>query len=307
MLIIDHDTVEAHLPSPAAAVESIKEALIAIADGSANTVPKIQVSAGEGRSYSNSMPAAWPDRNLFGTKWVTLTPTNPEKGLPFVQGSVLLSDPDDGSTLAILDAAPLTAFRTAAVTGASLAIDGGERRDVTFLGTGVQARSHARILEGLGYEEMTVWGRSSSSLDALMEWAAEHTPGISLKPTLDRDGAIRDAGVIITGLAMRVPGQEITSAQVRDDVTLLPLDYGTVVGKELAAASTLVADDPTQYEALRPAKIAEDYPKATGATGDLLNGDRPEGIVVAQNLGSGLGDIVIGNDVLASYRAANSN
>ena len=59
-----------------------------------------------------------------------------------------------------------------------------------------------------------------------------------------------------------------------------------------------MADDPVQFEALRPVKLGEDYPSATGATGDLLRDGRPSGLVVAQNLGSGLGDVVLADAVV---------
>lgn len=304
MIVIDSKATEAYLPSPARAVELMTDTLIALGRGEANTIPKVETRAeahpGEKRSYANAMPAAWPARDLFGIKWVTLSPRNADRGKPFVQGNVILSDPDEGDTLAIIDAAPLTALRTAAVTGASLAIDA-ERRDVTFLGTGVQARSHLQVLEGLEYPRMTVWGRSEDSLAQLREWAQHHTPNIELHTTTEWEKAVHEAGVIISGLAMRVPGRTLYPTDVVPDVTLLPLDYGTVMGVELAQQATVVADDPTQFEALRPKKICPEYPQASGATGALIEGERPAGIVLAQNLGSGLGDIVLAHEVYTSY------
>ena len=64
------------------------------------------------------------------------------------------------------------------------------------------------------------------------------------------------------------------------------------------STGTVVADDPEQFERLRPLKHGEDYPRATGATGDLLREGRPSGLVVAQNLGSGLGDVVLADAVV---------
>lgn len=302
MIVINDATVRDKLPSPGRAVELMRDALRALATGEADTVPKNGVSAGEGRTRTNCMPAAWPERGLLGMKWVALSPANPAHGLPFVRGTMVLTDPDNGATLAILDVEELTALRTAAVTGASLGIDSTEHRRVLFLGTGVQARSHLRVFEALGYEEITVWGRSEDSLTSLSSWAAEHTPTIRVVTTLDKLAATREAEVIVSGLPMKVTGQTLGVADVRPDATLLPLDYSAVVGRELADNAYLVADDPTQFNALRPAAFPEGYPPAQGATGSLLDAPRPQGIVIAQNLGSGLGDVVLAHEVYSACR-----
>ena len=73
--------------------------------------PKVYVTnypAGDFRA----MPAIGGGHALL--KWVTSFPGNPARGLPTVTGLVLLSDADDGRLLAVLDAAAVTALRTAA-------------------------------------------------------------------------------------------------------------------------------------------------------------------------------------------------
>lgn len=281
------------LPSPAEAVALMRETLLALASGAASVTPKSQVVHEDG-GFANAMPAAWPERGLLGVKWVTVTPSNRERGAEMIDGLMVLSGAD-GSTRAIMQAAELTALRTAAVTGASLALDD---RPVVFLGTGVQARSHARVLEALGRGPVTFWGRRSEALEELTAWCTEHTPDLEVRTTTDRATALDGAGVVISGLPIGLTGAALHSGDVAADATLLPLDYASVAGAEIARTGTLVADDPEQFEALRPVKLGEDYPRASAATGDLLRDGRPAGLVVAQNLGSGLGDLVIA-DVVA--------
>lgn len=295
MLHLTDDQVRTLLPSPAEAVALMRETLLALADGSASVTPKSQVVHEEG-GFANAMPAAWPERGLLGLKWVTITPSNRERGREMIDGLMVLSGAD-GSTRATMDAAELTALRTAAVTGASLALDD---RGAVFLGTGVQARSHARVLEALG-RPVTFWGRRAEALEELAAWCREHTPALRMRTETDREAALRGAGVVISGLPIGLAGAALHPGEVAGDATLLPLDYASVAGAGIAGAATLVADDPEQFEALRPLKLGEDYPQATGATGDLLRAGRPEGLVVAQNLGSGLGDVVLAD---AAVRAA---
>ncbi len=293
MIHLRDDQVRDLLPSPTDAVALMRETLLALADGSASVTPKSQVVHEEG-GFANAMPAAWPQRGLLGIKWVTITPSNRAHGKEMIDGLMVLSGAD-GSTRAVMDAAELTALRTAAVTGASLALD---NRPIAFLGTGVQARSHARVIEALGRGPLSVWGRRAGALEDLVTWGRDNTPNLEIRTTTHRAEALAGAGVVISGLPIGLRGSELAPGQVTADATLLPLDYASVAGAELARTGTVVADDPEQYEMLRPLKHGQDYPRATGATGDLLREGRPDGLVVAQNLGSGLGDVVLADAVV---------
>ena len=289
---LDDAQVSTLLPSPTEQIALMRETLLALADGAASVTPKSQVSHEEG-GFANAMPAAWPERGLLGMKWVTITPSNRERGREMISGLMVLSA-TDGSTRATMDAAELTAQRTAAVTGASLALDD---RPITFLGTGVQARSHARVVAALGRGPLTVWGRRPEALEELVAWCAAHIPDLELRTTTDRARALEGAGVVISGLPVGLSGLALAPGEVPDDATLLPLDYGTVAGAEISRTGTVVADDARQFESLRSLKHGEDYPRATAATGDLLRAGRPDGLVVAQNLGSGLGDVVLADRI----------
>ena len=293
MIHLRDDQVRDLLPSPTDAVALMRETLLALADGSASVTPKSQVVHEEG-GFANAMPAAWPQRGLLGIKWVTITPSNRAHGKEMIDGLMVLSGAD-GSTRAVMDAAELTALRTAAVTGASLALD---NRPIAFLGTGVQARSHARVIEALGRGPLSVWGRRAGALEDLVTWGRDNTPNLEIRTSTDRAEALAGAGVVISGLPIGLSGSELAPGEVTADATLLPLDYASVAGAELARTGTVVADHPEQYEMLRPLKHGQDYPRATGATGDLLREGRPDGLVVAQNLGSGLGDVVLADAVV---------
>ena len=77
------------------------------------------------------------------------------------------------------------------------------------------------------------------------------------------------------------------------DALLLPLDYASSVGSRLAREATLVSDDVEQLAAVAPAKLAADYPPATGWTGDAIRQPRPAGRLVSQNLGIAATDVVL--------------
>lgn len=291
MLYLDESTVQQHLPTPLEAVAAMEETLQALATGAASVTPKNQVTFAQG--FANAMPAAWPERNLLGMKWVKIADN--------IEATILLDDPQSGHTRAVLAATHLTGLRTAAVTGATLRHVEPGATSAAFLGTGVQARSHAEILAALGYTDMYVWGRRSAAIQALDSWMQEHTPQLQLHAINYEE--LYDHKIIISGLAFSATGNELKTSRVRPDATLLPLDYGTVISRELAAASYLVADDPEQYRSLLPQKFPEHYPSTELATGSLFGQPRPADRLLIQNLGSGLGDVVLADCIVQNYQA----
>src|SRR5690242_6758703 len=88
--------------------------------------PKVAVHArGEG-TFGHAMPAALRGADatggddLFGMKWIAGFPGNGARGLPALHGLVLLVDATTGVPAAILDAGPITAERTAAISGIAI-------------------------------------------------------------------------------------------------------------------------------------------------------------------------------------------
>jgi ornithine cyclodeaminase/alanine dehydrogenase-like protein (mu-crystallin family) len=102
-----------------------------------------------------AMPAIGDGHALL--KWVTSFPGNPARGLPTVTGLVLLSDAEDGRLLAILDAAAVTALRTAAA--GVLAADTlcrAEASSYAVVGAGANGAETVRMLVAHGITPL-VW------------------------------------------------------------------------------------------------------------------------------------------------------
>jgi ornithine cyclodeaminase/alanine dehydrogenase-like protein (mu-crystallin family) len=140
--------------SPHAAYEAVRSAFEAHARGTWSMPSKVYVTnypAGDFRA----MPAIGDGHALL--KWVTSFPGNPGRGLPTVTGLVLLSDAEDGRLLAVLDAAAVTALRTAAA--GVLAADTlcrAEASSYAVVGCGVNGAETARMLVAHGVTPL-VW------------------------------------------------------------------------------------------------------------------------------------------------------
>jgi len=115
---------------------------------------------------------------------------------------------------------------------------------------------------------------------------------LRLEVTDDPRAAVEGAGTVITGLSIGLRGHELDPGSVGEDALLLPLDYASSVGSDLARTATVVSDEVEQLAAVAPTKLAADYPAASGWTGDAIRRPRPDGRLLCQNLGIAATDVV---------------
>jgi ornithine cyclodeaminase len=198
------------------------------------------------------MPAA--DGDGSGLKALTLVAANPARGLPAIQGSYLLFDAR-GSVRAVIDAAALTAVRTAAVSAvAARHLAPPEPEDVLVVGGGVQARSHLRAMAAeLAPRRLLVWTRRPAAAAEVLAWAGER--GIAAEEA--GPAAVSAAGVICT----------CTSAEA-------PLfDGRTLRAGALVIAVGAYRPDTRELDGAavgRSAIVVEDEAAARAEAGDLL-------------------------------------
>ena len=117
------------------------------------------------------MPAS--DAKLAITKLITWVADNPSRGLPAIQGEVMVFDVRDGRLLCSLDGPTVTAHRTAAVSLlAAQKLAPNPAGKLLLVGAGVQARAHLHaFVNGLGVREVVVSSRTRASAHALVEEA----------------------------------------------------------------------------------------------------------------------------------------
>ena len=160
--------------SPEKALEAVRDAFVAYRRGEWSMPPKVYVPAYPAGDF-RAMPVL--GAGYAALKWVTSFPGNPSRGLPTVSGVVLLSDAANGSLLAVLDAAAVTALRTGAA--AVLAAETLGREDAetaSVVGAGVNGRAAARTFLARG-RAVVLWdvdaSRAQAAADELGARAAE--------------------------------------------------------------------------------------------------------------------------------------
>ncbi len=118
------------------AMDAVEEAFRLHALREVQMPPKVYLTFKNGDL--RAMPAAVG--SYAGVKWVNSHPNNREKGLPTVMALLILSDPETGFPLAVMDATYLTCVRTGAAGGIAAKYLAREDSKVFgFVGCGTQA------------------------------------------------------------------------------------------------------------------------------------------------------------------------
>lgn len=288
--------------------------------GAAELPAKIAVHPRPEGAFAHAMPAFLPGggddvgADRLGMKWVLGFATNAALGLPAISGTLLLNDPATGLPVGILDAGPITAQRTAAVSGVAIrawapAVRGRAVR-AAVIGAGVQGHSHVPILgHVLPGVELAVYDRDAPRA-ATLATVARATAGVSAaRVAPSAHDAVEGADVVVTVASFVAAPlrQTMTNAWLAPQVLVVAVDYATYCAAEVARdAALFVVDHRDQFLANRDAGQFDGYPEPAAMIGEALarGGGRPEGRVVATHLGTGLADVVFGSAILEAAASA---
>jgi ornithine cyclodeaminase/alanine dehydrogenase-like protein (mu-crystallin family) len=311
ILYLDAAAVRAAMPPVEERIELAERAMLALVD-EAELPPKIGVHPRPPGSFVHAMPAylRGPDADgaadLVGIKWVAGFPGNADLGLPAIHATVILTDPLTGRPAAILDGGPITADRTAAVSG--VAIRHWARRTsgpsrVAILGAGIQARSHLAVIGALlPGAELTIYDRHPDRAEAVAEEARAvagiAAAGIAGSPA----NATRAADLVVTAVSFGPVRQTLGPDDLAADGLVVAIDYSTSVHHGVAReAGLFLVDELGQFEANRLAGQFDDYPDPASTIGRAIRagvGRPAEGRVLVSHLGVGLADLVFADAIV---------
>lgn len=139
-------------------------------------------------------------RDCFGTKVVSLFPRNPERGIPVLNGIMVLNDAETGVPLALLDGAALTGVRTAAVGAVSIRhLAPKNTRSVGIIGAGIQGFYQAWFASAArDVRDVVVYDLDAEKTDALIEKLREVTPRVHLHQAMSVEDLLQQTQVVIT-------------------------------------------------------------------------------------------------------------
>ncbi len=221
MRILDAQATARALAWPAL-VTAVEATIRDSRSGLASAPPRVSVPLG-GDAVWLLMPAVSQPADLASCKLITVHSGNPARGLPTIQGDILVIRSSTGERLALLDGPAVTARRTAAVTALAIrqiqqarSVPPKSAAVCLIIGCGVQGRGHLEALAALfPGTRFLLCSRTPSSAQMLA--ADADGAGIDARAVPDPDAALAQADLVVT----------CTSAQ-QDCVLERPRD-GTII------------------------------------------------------------------------------
>lgn len=143
MLILNANEVREAMPM-SEVIQAMKQAYAALSTGKADIPLRMQLSIPQHDALSLFMPGyvQADETEALAVKVVSLFPTNPARGLAYIQAAVLVFEPETGRAIALLEGSSLTAIRTGGASGAAIDLLAREEsKTVAIFGAGAQART----------------------------------------------------------------------------------------------------------------------------------------------------------------------
>ena len=283
MLVLTGPDVEALLDLDAL-IDALAAAMADLSAGRASVPDRVAALVPGQQAFLAAMPGFVPSADVLMAKLVSLFPGNAGTALPTHQAVIAVFDPDTGAPAALLDGNAITAARTGACSALSARLLARDDADVlAILGTGVQARSHARAMCRVRpIRQIRIAGRNPAKAAALAAELSGTLPVTaetvhSYRDALDGAGiacAASHAGEPVIRLRWLTPGVHVTSVGFNPDGR--EIDDATI-------AAALVCVESRQA-ALAP------FPAGSN---DLLIPIQ-EGIITAGHIHAELGELVDG-------------
>jgi ornithine cyclodeaminase/alanine dehydrogenase-like protein (mu-crystallin family) len=309
--------VVAAMPPVEERLRLAEQTMTALARTGASELPaKIGIHPRPESSFAHAMPAHLRADDvagdLVGMKWVAGYPTNTRLGLPSIAAVVVLNDPETGLPTAVVDAGPITAQRTAAISGVAIRHfgPGAGAADVALIGAGVQGHAHLPVIGAvLPGGRLHVFDRHPERAAALAD-EARTTRGVASAVAHDTARAAVEASeVVITAVSFAAPAerQSMANAWLRPGATVIAVDYATMCAAEVARdAALFLVDQREQFLANREAGNFDGYPDPTATLGEaiLAGTPRPAGRVLVTHLGVGLADLIFADVIVRAAIAA---
>jgi alanine dehydrogenase len=259
-------------------LEAVERCFKHKAKGEAIMPPKIYLDIARYGGDFRAMPAYVG--GYAGVKWVSVYPNNSRRKMPAVMAVIIISDPETGQPLAVMDGGYITSMRTGAAGGIAVKyLARKNSRIIGMVGAGVQAKTQlmamAQVLPWI--DEVKVFDLSGEASRAfVMDMTAKLGVRLRVVQSIEE---VTEADVVVT-----------TTPSTRPVVMNRHIKPGTHI-------NAIGADAPGKQE-LEPGillrgKIVVDDVEQASHSGEI-NVPLSQGVIKVDDIYGTLGDIVVG-------------
>jgi ornithine cyclodeaminase len=298
-------------------IELMQRTMIALSEGRVVLPLRSLLVMPQSIGMMGNMPGYLGEPECFGVKLVSLMPRNKPPQFSSHLGVVLLFECEHGQPVALVDAAAITAIRTAAASAmATRLLARHDASDLALLGVGEQAQSHLEAMLAVRkIRRVRAWGRDAAKAAAFA--AAEGARhGIRIETAATVQEAVNGAEIICTLTKAREPillGDWIAPGAHLNVVgssvaTKAEIDTAAVVKARffVDCRNSTVNEAGEYLRALRANAITPDHILAE--IGEVANGSKPgrrsaNEVTLYKSLGVAPQDLAAAHYVLQQARA----
>ena len=294
MEILNANGTADRLPYPELA-DSVREVALAMGSDELRAPSRLVLPVQEG-GVLLVMPAS--DAEISITKLVTVHPENQGRGLPTIQGEVVVMDARTGERLGLLEGAVVTARRTAALSMlAARELAPRPEGPLLLVGAGTQGRAHLDAFRaGLGVSRAFISSRSQKSAISLAGHA--RSLGMEAEAVEGPEEVLDEVGLVVTATTSAEP---VLPGEVPSGVFVAAVGSFEPEAAELPPA--LISASQVFVDTVEGAKDeagdliqaeragAFDWEDATTLAEALRLSGRPDGPIVFKSVGHALWDL----------------
>jgi ornithine cyclodeaminase/alanine dehydrogenase-like protein (mu-crystallin family) len=251
-------------------------------------------------AFIHAMPAYIPSLGSAGIKWVSGYPENYKLNLPYINGLLILNDPNTGVPLSVMDCIWITAMRTGAATAvAAKYMANMDSHTVGILGCGVQGRTNLKALTITipALKEVKTYDISSDAANRYAEEMGKDT-GLDIRFVATPKEAVHDSDIIVTaGPILKEPQPVIEDDWVKSGVFASPVDFDSYWKKSaFENCDKFVTDDKDQCLYYKSLGYFQHIPEIYADLGEIAAGLKPgrekkEEKIICANLGLAMDDM----------------
>jgi ornithine cyclodeaminase/alanine dehydrogenase-like protein (mu-crystallin family) len=280
-LILTRSDIAA-LMTPGDYLDAVRAAFMGLASGRAEQPAPLHISADGGGFHAKGARLVLDDGRAFAAVKVNGNfPDNPaRRGLPTIQGAVILSDAATGEVLALMDSIEVTLRRTAAAT--ALALKHLARADATtvgLVGCGGQALAQLAAVAAVQRPNKVLVFDLDQSARERCAASARHELGLDVTPVADLAAASLPSNIVVCCTT--------ATAAFLEPAHIRPGTFIAAVGADAPHKSEIAP------ELMARAKVVVDSADQCAVMGDLRHALNA-GAMRADDVHAALADIVAG-------------
>ena len=279
-------------------IEAVEGALREKGMGTAEMPPKPGVHPLKD-AFIHAMPAFLSGAKAAGLKWVSGFPQNPDRGLPYISGLLVLNDVETGFPLAVMDCTWITGMRTGAASGvAAKYLARPDSRTAGIVACGLQGRTNLEALSCLfSLERVHAFDIDPAISRSYAKEMGEKL-GLDVIPVDRPEDAVRGMDLVVTsGPILKDPTPSIPAGWLAPGSFACPLDFDSYwTGEALAETDKLATDDQAQLAYYRTVGYFGQTPAPYADLGEIVVGTAPgresaEERTMSVNLGLAIEDV----------------